>query len=831
VSEHVSAALRSGALTEVELANLAEFLQSLEVLRTRPSAELERAFVGAIDCYSHRLDAWYTSLATRQLSELRKTQAAGLYVGGYGCVENLKPDTQPDSLGYLHAPSLPQAMTAAVLRSGHLSHQTGDGTGAGGQTPFNIDMRSERVRGALTLLNGAAQGQPLAALLGYRFERALRERKPTLARFILPFRVLFPLRPDTNFVNAPSTPSSPPTESVAVRDVVDGVTLLERWRNERATVLSRLTLPPGADAAGLSAELDRLADLWDAASDVMMAEAVYQTVQGNYERAGAVLATLDRQERPPEPAVVKTPRTGRAYSQRVMILLGSDAPAPGWGNLMDARARAEPRLNTWVGALLGLPAHMSFAARVLKRADASAPPVEVRRLSLPVNALRLSPLSLMFAAAAGGQQQPSELEERLAQAFSLQVTDGDANTSLELLDEAPPGANLAGLGMVRAVLGWIRNLLSDRRAIDGRDLAVPSDLPEDGLDVADLAARANALKAEVVTSVTELTNATTTRVRRDLENAIVRAAPLAAPNTVLRSSAVPALIEQATAARDHLQRVLNEMNQAEQAVAGQTLTPENAVAHHTERIRLVFGKAFPVLPRFVAGNAGSVAASLKDKVALCANEPLNMSGWLRRMALARPGVDALSSVLSGAALMHGLATDPTHFAVAQLPHRPGQRWLALPEATDASPKAVGGEIAMLVHVAGALDVTKPLAGLMCDEWIEMLPNDTETTGVSFHYDAPGARPPQVIILAVPPDLSAPSWTLQTLLDTVSETLTLSQLRMVGPKDIEVLHGNLLPAVYLPQNAAKDVPSVDLLRLRNLYKAQVRAAGVLGKEIL
>ena len=54
-----------------------------------------------------------------------------------------------------------------------------------------IDLSSERVRLATWLLDGVRQGQPLGALLGYRFERRLQEvGKP---QFIAPFRELAPL--------------------------------------------------------------------------------------------------------------------------------------------------------------------------------------------------------------------------------------------------------------------------------------------------------------------------------------------------------------------------------------------------------------------------------------------------------------------------------------------------------------------------------------------------------------------------------------------------------------------------------------------------------------
>ena len=94
---------------------------------------------GTLDLCSHRLDAWITSFATKRLAEMRKANPAGVLFGGYGWVMNLKPAAaqtqvapppgEPDPVfqsannpGFVHTPSLTQAATAAVLRSGHLAH-------------------------------------------------------------------------------------------------------------------------------------------------------------------------------------------------------------------------------------------------------------------------------------------------------------------------------------------------------------------------------------------------------------------------------------------------------------------------------------------------------------------------------------------------------------------------------------------------------------------------------------------------------------------------------------------------------------------------------------
>lgn len=45
-----------------------------------------------------------------------------------------------------------------------------------------------------------------------------------------------------------------------------------------------------------------------------------------------------------------------------------------------------------------------------------------------------------------------------------------------------------------------------------------------------------------------------------------------------------------------------------------------------------------------------------------------------------------------------------------------------------------------------------ICGLLIDEWVEVIPNKEETTGISFNYDQPNAEAPQSILLAIPPKI-------------------------------------------------------------------------------
>jgi hypothetical protein len=819
VSDYIAQQLALVGPERAEYRGSKAFLDSLDGLATRPVPELERAFRGVLDCYSHRLDAWFTSLATRRLQTLRSQQPVGLHIGGFGWVENLKPDNQPDSLGYLHAPSLTHAATAAILRSGYLSHSDAE------HEALNIDLSSDRVRTALNIIQGVAQGQPLAALLGYRFERRLRERGLALARFILPIRKLSPLRTTSN----PQVLGS--LESIAARDVVDGIGLLERWQKENRALLAPLNdLNPTADEQTIIAqELDHLVETMDAASDLLMAETVYQVALGNLERAGAAMHALDRQERPVEPEVIQTPRSGISYTQRLLVLLSDDTLAEGWAGIpLDPRALAEPRLNGWISQLIGNPNRIRIAAEI--RQGETVTPLE-----LTLTELNLSPLSLVIATAAAGAGQPSELEERLVHLFASRFPAGDAETQLVLLDGPSAGTDAIGLGALRVLLEWIRALISDRRFADGRDLSLPEAGLPPGLDVAQLASRSEQAVASLEAAIASLSGPIETpgidfsSLRSALEPAAQLGIPGAVPRFMPAVEETPetlaALLQQATTVYRALQSTRTRIQQQDEQWAKLLAdSPQGELVyakHHIDRIRAVLGEGFPVLPRFQPPNASELSASLADRSALLGGDDLAALTWLPEVAAARPATEALSNILTAAELLSPTGTI-AKIGVMQLPHQPGQRWTALP-FDNAAPTTIPTAISSV----GNFDPTQPTAGLVVDAWNELIPNATETTGISFHYDAPGARAPQSLILAVPPDLTAATWDFDTLLNTVLETANLMQIRGVGPKEIGLL-GGLLPAVYLPDNFTKDVvPSINLFRLATKYSSLVNTR-VLGR---
>ena len=433
---------------------------------------------------------------------MRKTAATGIYFGGYGWVENLTPAPArpevaaptgeqapifqtPDDPGFVHAPSLTQAATVALLRNGHLTHSTVEV-----RDLLAIDLSSERVRLANDLLDGVRQGQPLGALLGYRFERRLHELG--LDPFIAAFRKVAPLGGKLENTNEP-------VEAIAANNVVDGLELRRKWDEVKdnpdasAVFLSALNPPPAtAERTKLKNALNALSDAVDAVSDAVVAESVYQAVRGNTARAASTLDAIARGEAPPpELEVVRTPRSGVALTHRVVTLVsGNPAATPGWIDpAQSARASAEPHVNAFAARLLGPPANVRC---VVERLD--APPGEVvAPKEITLAELRLAPLDFIYAVEGGSPSQRSEIEERILYAITRKPDGFPSGAALRVNPgrQAGWGPNDLSYGEFTEVLRTARGLITGARALDAVDLNLPERTQASGVDLAELETRAN----------------------------------------------------------------------------------------------------------------------------------------------------------------------------------------------------------------------------------------------------------------------------------------------------------------------------------------------------
>lgn len=414
--------------------DLREQLDALAHLAGLPTARLERVFAEHVDCASYRLDAWKTGLITAQLESQRAARhklGPGLYLGTFGWLEPLRPEGKelepaqlepdiatlvnqrdsasllrdPTNGGLIHAPSLAHATTAAVLRNGYLAN---DGELA-------VNLSSRRVRLALGILEGMRNGQSLGALLGYQFERHVQDNGPIAVRdLIYVLRREFPLA--ANQI-ATTTGTNPETgtaqESIAAINVVDGRKMIESIEGAATPELTYpfgiTTLParPADQQQAITNALHHIRDINDAVADLVLSEGVHQAVSGNYERSAGTLDAFAKGSYPPEPDVVKTPRTGIGLTLRVGIHFEAAPPSNPMPFTLTPLAMAHPAMNSW---LLGrLPAAATVGCTVAFTDRVAGE----RTLFVDQTQLGLHPIDVLFRAHAGADQAVSDLEDRI----------------------------------------------------------------------------------------------------------------------------------------------------------------------------------------------------------------------------------------------------------------------------------------------------------------------------------------------------------------------------------------------------------------------------------
>jgi hypothetical protein len=999
---------------------------AVDFLKALPDAIRQPLIAEALDLATYRFDAWATSLATRRLARLRQNNPTGVRLGGYGWVEDLRPrpplqEVSPlpanaaaplyrseANQGYVQAPSLAHAATAAVLRSGYLADRD-DNQGA--ESAFAVDLSSERVHRAEWLLDGVRQGQPLAALLGYRFERGLHEQR--LDHYIHRFRTLASLKEQSELAQAyaklaaseqlarvvgalyqqrdqasqraqdaralriereqrrqtyqnevdaitdleqqanglaaqvaeldraiaqhqaakprsrvdrgnryevelideadleqwtdqlmlltherraafgqertargafstrlgaraaaqaeiarlsdPNNPDSVPAaqrfldaqealakdldrqalaieagqrgkaeadlaaaraelaaqlnrqwdqalESLAANNVVDGLELHRRWkaaqrRQPPQAQWDATTIPFGDAALGfpspaaaeftaLNAQLQALDELVDSVGDSLVAESVYQLVQGNPLRSGATLDAIASGEMPPpELEVIRTPRSGTALTHRLLALFPAlaEAAPPAWPtDLHQARAQAEPLLNAWAAQLLPRPDQVRCTVDYVDPQRGTV----LHTVEVTLATLGLSPLDALYLAEGDQQAQRSELEQRLV--FDLlraQPASVPAGADVRLGFARAPGweDEVVSFGEFLEIARAARRLIAGARAIDGRDLALPGASAPSGLDTQELARRADrAVQAfeqaqRAVLALAPIEQTEPGAAALDLEalrQALLRLAFFGIPGSIPLSAigddpqARATLLTQARSVAKEAGRRLSRIAALATAFDEAHAAPEAQRDHDLARMNEIFGADFRVMPRLVPTNGAELSQTFRDSLALQGDDPLAAFTWFQRAAYVRDGVARLGAAMLYAETI-GAGAQLT-LQVGQLPYSASDRWVALPAAANQPFPA--GRLSLVAHApfSDTLQFDQPLAGLLIDEWVEVVPSSRETTGLTFHYDQSNSAAPQSILLAVPAD-QRQVWDLDSLETILHDTLELARVRATAPE--------------------------------------------------
>ncbi|HKS29813.1 MAG TPA: hypothetical protein VJS44_18465 [Pyrinomonadaceae bacterium] len=855
--------------------------KALETLSLCPTARLERLFAEHVDLCSYRLDAWQTGIFARRLHQLRHSGGpvvglasnpsfrSGIYLGAFGWVEDLRPaasrktvslDTLPEKLrkpdkgrvvedeaneGYIHAPSTTHAVAGAVLRNAYRSHHN--------EETMAVNLSSERVRTALTYLDGLRNNQELAALLGYQFERGLHDNhrlELQLDAVIYQFREAFPL---ISKVLTP-VPGGTRAEVIEARNVVNGYNLLKRVReNQGRFPYHTLNPVPNAEQQkAIDAEIDRLASALDAIGDLALSESVFQVVQGNYDRAGGMMQAITEAKPPPEPEIVNTPRSGQTITLRVAVNFDV-TQTTAWSAFVPLTPRAEAcaQLNHWLSEVLPDPRLMEVAVKQQSLAQEF----------ISFDQLELQPIDLVLMTGTRVGDNSSELERYIDHHFrkarslgnevvtyfyqkpDASVPDAEA---LVFNPRQTSGATKISLYELMPLLRSLRQIVSVGRALNAQDYMVPTEAQEYSKGYNEASDNLGELFTRVKTardnlslmtgslkSLVETTLSPAYKTFEDDPQHVVDPAWEAMLNTArghllqahrfglaeaLPSSAtgftraeIERLVPQAQAVLKILEEQLKEATTLLQPLAlpvvpvGATIEEkkkieeerdeklEEALANYTQAAKLLLGKSFNLLPlyRLHAENRAELQRAITGSDNLFdASQDKALVIEEWLQGIAR--IRTQMETFESAVTFNDLLTgNAFELTPIQLPHRPDAGWIGVHFKVQEKREDM---LSIVMHQP-PVDLTSLQCGLLIDEWTEVIPAENETTAIAFHYNRPNAMPPQSILLAVTPELKG-NWTWNDLMDILNETLDRAKRRAVEP---EMIDGSVQADGNLPQS--------------------------------
>jgi hypothetical protein len=415
----------------------------------------------------------------------------GIYLGAYGWLHDVKPLSRPlvpagrstdeeklldpagklpplmqdrENGGLIHGPSMNHAMTGALLRNAYMTADT-----PAEKQAIGVNLSSERVRDALYLADGMRKGQRLNALLGYRFERGLHEGHQGVEtdQFMAAFRNALPLTTG----GLTETVATPEDEGkVEARNVVDGLKLVEQMRkpgNDKYPFGLTLNVVPAPDLqqlAVINSEAANLVNLHDALGDLVLAESVHQSVQGNFDRVAASLDAFAKGEAPPEAEIVRTPSSGIAITHRVAIHLDANAVVGA-----TPRSIAEPAVNAWLDATLPALANIGCTVNWIVRATSA-----VGTTTVTLADIGLTPIDLVYSWQAGEADHFAHLDDLVVE-FAIAgnpTLRTDASITIEYM-QAPP--NALSIFETAALVRSLAAIVQSSRVLRPSDLMLESE--------------------------------------------------------------------------------------------------------------------------------------------------------------------------------------------------------------------------------------------------------------------------------------------------------------------------------------------------------------------
>lgn len=804
---------------------IVEKLKGYDVFKGVSDAEYESLITGTFDLFNYRLDAWLTGLLDYRMRGLRKTSKNKIALGAYGWVFNLKENRdEPVSDEYIVAPSVNQAITAAVLRSSF--NRAAEGRSK--DYSLSVNLSSSRVRQALRVIHGIRNGLSLGTILGSDLERLLHDDYKKqggyeMDYFIFFLRKAYPLNNTASQYSAGSGVKRDPS-----LDVLNGVALLEDLRGgewidpddaevgksqlttlyNTANPKSRFNLESwllkifgkkniddvkklfvinGKDYYTSKVNrvillIQRMEDTYDALADVVTSESVYKLTEGNRVAVDALMNSLNTGRNIPVPDVTEIPLDSAHIEERVFAALDSEAVSQCAESYF---SQIEPALDKWMGQMLGFD-ELEFQ---FTEGDAAV------NVSLGNNGLGISPSELVYL---------STDWEKFRKFLSLKYWSSKAAPSKGLgifLDEA------------EMAVDSMREMLLRARPLKQEDLIVNTESPEerfiDSALLKRLFASASKIHSDLKNELSKLMVETDEFFKEDpnaplpellfrrIVAVLLKCFRLGITDAI--SAVDPSMLVYENERFDHpteFADILSRQHSLTQHLANNYAILEEKWKKAEDASRQSYEDAFKaflipsfiVVPHFMVENNGAI-----DTNALVMQSADKHFFNNVTKSVIEDNLMGLSDVRQQMAALHQVRLFGKYnyldaareVSVMQLEseYHSDRSWMGAEvkneeNVRDANVYTILNPSQFIVNNGKSL---KYVAGLLIDYWVERIPYKRQTAAVAFGYDQPDAEPPQAILVGVSTLGGNHYWSEKRMLRTIHSAMHQIKSRAVEPE--------------------------------------------------
>lgn len=631
---------------------------------------------------------------------------------------------------------------------------------------------------------------------------------------------------------------------------------LKQFEAEWWASLGNANISSASDAKkdAMLKEIDRMADAFDALGDLCISESIYQVSKGNYIRSSSIMDKLAKGDVPFDMEFPDTPGTGTVVTHKVGMFfetiegidqllapggtpLSGDAlntaisnaaarPA-GWNAVFTASALAEPTLNKWAGLLIGDPATIKCLTNYTVESTVS--------VTVTLADLAVQPLDVLRLFGTGPLDGGAELNARIA-AFirkTIVLPEGFAGTADDVVitiqyTERDSAWSVSDYSFYEKAgyIQSIRELITGSTALAADDLLIPGaeEVPENEvrnlqpdellIRISNLSARLQLVSdaftdffATTVSPQDGSTHSFTDEEIDGLRSLLAQAASFAIPGTVpdaVVSYGDKTGLALLTAADGAAKSIITRLQQSAADLStgsDTTASPEVRVNALKEAAKKLLGKVFVALPHFKLRNTTDLQTQnnlLPAQGLLRQATSFAMEEWSQSVGRVRQRLAVLET-LEMWAVNFGInfpGKKPFQFPFALAADGSSvDHWLGIefPEGYQPSEDKLS-LVLMNIDAALSLPANSNCCGMLLDEWVEIIPNPAETTGITFNYDQPDAKAPNTILLAVTPQQTG-KWSWDDLVETLNDTLEMAKNRTVEPEHLEdTVFGQILPAL-------------------------------------